>query len=480
MLTTNLKLFISLLFLFFFSCGQNESEKESSGEEGPIDLSVKYSLERVATGLTTNYLIIKSDKRAGYLFSVSGEGFESNPPKDTILPVQDKITLTYSTETIYEVHLVIFQKDTSILVEDRLKWEYSTEQPPKAVIGFKEAATNQSSAVLLISAASRASNVKEIMIAGDYDPDKASKDDWYPIPDDGSITVPLSKEDGVKKFRIKMRNSYFNETNELNLQIIKKTSKPLNCAAIPIADTSNDEDLEFYIKADDPYELSYQVSGTGALPSRWIKFNGSTIDLISLKTGAGAKEVTVSIKDIAENYCDSITQNITIDPNYLFYGLSLSNDAVVTDQETITLTTHFDHFEHITTEMYISGHVSTDGQTFQWIPYAKTIDIPLLPSSGHRMVNISYRDARGAGAEAARYIFLRPFFIVKGTYPNLTVIPSPIYHLQDMTITGCLESYNQIPFEFSLPCTANASTIIGQYNLTNNQILTFSVLVEDL
>ena len=431
-----------------------------------------YALDREATGLNQNTLTITTDPRAGYLYSISGQGFASDKPLDVVGVVRSATVLSYSQVGTYTVHLAIYQQDGSLLLEDSLSWEYSTEMPPEASVAFSDPATPTSQGLLRISSF-RGPNVHHIYILGDVHPDHRSADDWYPIPSSGEVVVPLSPGDGVKQFHVKMRNRFYNETTPVDLQIIRKSTGPEQCAAIPIAPTSATESTEFYIRALDPYPLTYQIDGTGArrILQTELTDNAQIVD-VTLTNGTGDKEVTVTVTDIAGNQCAPITQTITVDPSYLAVDLNLSGNALIVDDEVVVLDPHFDHFDHLVTEMLIEGNVADNDKTFEWVPFEEQLEISLLPSKGHRTIDISYRDERGVTGEATLNVFLRPFLILKGVAPNHTLIPSPIHQLAHMTITGCTEGYSEVAHSFSLPCTADGNPIQATYVLTDGQTIT--------
>lgn len=463
-----MKIFIGTIWLFILILTGCREEKPA--EDEPIDLSISYHLDRTATGQTQNSLLFKFDSRAGYKFLLSGEGFSADLPLNTILPLKERTILSYQEIGSYNVDLTIFQKDGSVLIEDSLSWEYNTEQPKEAVLSFQEKATNKNFVVMYISS-NRGADVNHVSIVGDVDPRKASEDNWYEIPSTGEVIVPLSEGDGVKKFKVKMRNRYYNETNEVDLEIIKKTSGPKNCQAVPISNFTASDEIEFFIAAEDPYPLYYKVIGEGARQTRYKEFSKELYEFLVLTNGNGEKPVEIIIKDIAENYCETIKHVITVDPDYQDVDLSIEDDRLWTDVQNIMIFPHFDHFAHILTEMYISGAVVDDEKTFEWIPFQENLEISLLPEKGHRTIDIAYRDARGQSGEKSQQIFLKPFLIVKGVFPDLTILPSPIYHLESMSIQGCLESYEEVNFEFSLPCTAQSSEITAIYKLTSGEEL---------
>lgn len=457
-------LFVVLSLPLLLSCGSSEPEDED------LDTTIHYYLDRTGTGLKENFLIIESDAAVGYKYRIEGEGFEASVPKGTILTVEQRTRLSYSSEGTYTLKITIFHKDESILLTDSLSWEYNTEQPAEVVVSFDKAATNTETVQLFV-ASNRADNVNHIHIVGDVHADQKTEDNWYELPKHGLFNLKLTDGDGLKSFAVKLRNEYYNETKVTDLEVIKKTTKPEACQAIPISPYSANDQIEFYIAAEDPYPLSYMISGEGTKGHGFREFSESVTPFITMKNGEGEREIIVTIKDIADNYCDIVTHVITVDYDYQSTDLGVVDSLLWTDDANIILLPHFDHFPHIVTEMYIDGGVVASDKTFQWIPIEEQVDIELLPSSGHRGVDVSYRDARGSEDEASYQIFLKPFLIVKGVQPSYTLLLSPIHALESIKIIGCDEDYDAIDFSFSLPCTSTASEIVAEYTLSDQSVI---------
>jgi len=232
--------------------------------------------------------------------------------------------------------------------------------------------------------------------------------------------------------------------------------------------------LEFYITADNDGPLFYKYQGAGVKDSDYIETSGQLYTTVPLSNGEGLKSVEILLRDDAENFCPPAKFSIEVDHEYLSSDLFLDADAMWTLDEYLIIRPHFDHFSHVPTEMYISGGVIDTPETNEWIDFSKEVAVRLTPTNGHRSIDISYRNAREREASVTRHIFLRPFVQIQGSLPEYTLILSPFHQLKHLSISGCAESYSQVPFAFSVTCTPAGDTVSVIYTMTDDTFVTVS------
>ena len=104
------------------------------------------------------------------------------------------------------------------------------------------------------------------------------------------------------------------------------------------------------------------------------------------------KNVTIQIKDGAENYCLKNDYEILYDPEYEPGQVQIKGDPIWTDDTEVTINVAQDHLPSDEMEMYIFGGVDDADNTLQWIPYTEEdVTVPLAPVDGHRWVRVKFR-----------------------------------------------------------------------------------------
>ena len=96
----------------------------------------------------------------------------------------------------------------------------------------------------------------EIWIEGDLMNDAAGR--WDKIPKELKIPRKIQGEDGLKQFRVKVRNIYGTESEGLvELNIVKNTIAPSHCFAVTPSKFTNLDKVPVYISAQSNLEYQY-------------------------------------------------------------------------------------------------------------------------------------------------------------------------------------------------------------------------------
>src|SRR5436190_377483 len=92
------------------------------GSSAP-DLTLQ--MERQATGLTTNALLLDFPEDTGYLFKIAATELSSTTVFDEFLPMQARVDLAYTTEGKHSVEVAIEQANGTPYITETLSWTYS-------------------------------------------------------------------------------------------------------------------------------------------------------------------------------------------------------------------------------------------------------------------------------------------------------------------------------------------------------------------
>lgn len=397
---------------------------------------------------------------------ISGEGFTADLALNETHEIKERTTITFDEERVYNLALTIFQTDGTILIKDNLSWEYNLEFPAPPIVGFEKKATNTQDVWILVSS-HRKENTNEIWLQGDLDQTEIPTGSWRSIPASGIIPVKLSSKEGVKNVRVKLRNDYQNETDEVNISILFKPLGPQNCKVVLPSYTLANNKVRMKLLAEDALgQMYYRVFGDVFEVNKFTQFQTNEIIEFALSPSEGKKRVVIQMRDIAENYCRREEITLTLDKNYRAKDVLIENELLYTDDPNITAVTKYDGFaeDFEGLEMFVHGDIMKTADTFKWIPYAKNIDIKLTPVNGNRFVRIQYRNLEGLQSGIiSRAIFLKPYLIIQGGSAPYTVLPSEIVGLSSLTLEGCETDYINVPYQFSFSCTPKDSSLTVHY-----------------
>jgi hypothetical protein len=444
-----------------------------------IDVSAipqfRYYIESKYTSQVENTLVIEGSGVETLFFKLSGRGFSADVPLDKETPVRPRTKIQYSEVGDYIVNIQFFKSDGTPLLQDTLKWSFSLESPENPIVGFASNATNTSRVNLLVSE-SRDPLTNEIWIEGDLSIEENPKGAWRAIPEGSKVPIRLTEDDGVKTLRIKLRNDYKNETELKTVQIRKKTTTPSNCRIEVRGKGSQNRYFEILLAAENDGPLFYRVIGDIGEVSTFKEFNASGERVPVIMTeGVGTKSLTILVRDEAENYCPRKDILVDSDPNYEGEGVRIKDDKVWTDSNTLTVQPWTDGFSDDQVEMYIHGNIVDDDNTFQWVPFKPELDVTLQPSEGTRWIRVQYRINGNLSSFRATPVYLKPSVSIQnGTDTPYRIVASNIIQLNHLTLTGCVEAYNQVAFAASYKCTPNAAAATIVYTLKDGSTITKS------
>jgi len=461
-------LIIANFALLLTACGNNK-----------IDVSAipqfRYFIESKYTAQIENTLVIEGEGSEQLTFKLSGHGFTAAIPLNTEVPVQARTKLTYTEVGDYVVNIQFFKSDGTPLLQDSLKWSFSLESPDNPIVGFASNATNDARVVLLVSE-SRDPLTNEIWIEGDLSVEENPKGAWRNIPTFSKVPIRLTEADGIKTLRVKLRNDFKNETELKTIQIRKKSTVPTNCRVEVRGAGSMNSYFEVMVYAENDGPVYYRVFGDVIDPNVFREFTATGTRVpIKLTTGAGIKNLTVQIRDEAENYC--LREEITVNssPSYVGEGLRIKDDKAWSDSNIVTVLPWIDGFADDVVEMYIHGDIVDDENTFQWMPFKSELDVNLQPSDGTRWVRVQYRINGDLTSFRATSVYLKPYVLIQnGTDTPYKILASDIIQLDHLTLTGCVEAYNQVALAASYKCTPAAAAATIVYTMKDGSIVTKS------
>lgn len=449
------------LFLFT-ACGPS-----SGGAPGSAP-NITYAMDRLTTGSTTNTLVLNYPEDTGYEIRLSGDGLTSDAAFGEYLPMQRRIELSYSGEGEHSVQLEVFQQNRTPYLTDTLTWTFSTEVPDAPIVSFSELATSDANVSMLI-AGNRAADANEIWVEGDLAGTHAAGGYWDALPDSNIYLLQVTPEDGMKAMTVKLRNIYGNESAVVAAEILKKSQGPTACTAAMSGSGSNSRTIQLELAATDVGQLYYNVFGDVEDVEDFKPFSSGDIVPVTISAGSGAKTITVQIRDEANNYCDDIAHTLTLSGEYLEQTLAIDGDPIWTDGTTADLTLTYDHLpSQEPIEMKVTGGVmGADVNT--WIPFAAHKTVTLMPGSGYRKIFVQFRD------NTLTETFLMMAKVFKG--PSITLVDAgaPFYDviidkitgMTSATITGCMETYNAVPWQAAFTCQPTGANVVVLYNFSD-------------
>ena len=167
------------------------------------------------------------------------------------------------------------------------------------------------------------------------------------------------------------------------------------------SDYTNDKEVNVVLSTTgSPSEmmLSENEDFSGA---SWVSYGETPI--LSLSEIDGSKTVYIKVRDEAANKSDTISDSIILDT-------ILPTDPAISIDEGDTTTSRAINLTLGATgadQMYISGDVVDDDQTFAWISYATSKSVTLTSDYGTKTATVKYRDlAENESAEVSDLISL--------------------------------------------------------------------------
>jgi hypothetical protein len=456
------------LAAYLAACG------DGSGLAGTAP-DISYELGRSFTGATTNVLSFDFPEGSGYLFSLSGDGVAASVPLGELLPLQDRIDLSYVTEGKYELELAIVQTAGTPYLDDTLSWTYSTKVPASPIVAFTELATRDTAVTMTISG-SREADTNEIWVEGDLSGPHASGGFWDDLSASGLYLLTVTPEDGVKTMSVKLRNVYGNESAAVTASILKKTTSPTGCDAILAGSGSASSTIGVQLVATNDGPLFYNVFGDVKEVKDFQSFvSGETVD-VEVGGAAGVKNLTIMIRDLAGNSCEPLERTVTLSEGYVTQSVEVEGAAYWTESTSVDLLLQYDHFPDAKPiEMKLTGNVA-GANADTWIPFQERISVDLMPGAGNKDIYARFRDKTLTETFlVSTRIFLSPSVSVATAGDgSRSVVISRILGATAHTITGCAETYADVAYEAAYACTPNAATVAVTYTFEDATSLTLT------
>lgn len=457
---------VLLTILIISGCGG------SSSSSAP---TISYYLERSATGVTENALIIEFSDDIGYEFQITGSGFDAEIAMDEFLEIRERTLLTYAGEGDYELGLVIKQPDGVPFIDDTLTWEYSTLLPDDPIVSFSEKATADDAVILQI-ASSRAEIDNEIWVQGDLAGDHADGGFWDTLSPSGLYPLTVTSEDGLKNVTVKLRNIYGNESEETTASILKKSQGPTNCLAELSASKSSSTNIPIKLTATNDGTMYYAIYGDVDAVTDFTTFTSGSVIYATTSSGVGAKNLRVQMRDAANTYCPEQTLTVTIQNGYQGKYLVYENNSIWSNSTTQPLNIQFDHYpSEDPMQMKITGDVTGDNVGV-WLDYATSLNVELTAGTGERTVYAQFRASDGSTSFlVSDTLYLNPAVsLTDAGGGQKNVIANNIDGIDSITITGCSETFFEVDYASSYLCTPNAATVDLKYNFSNATTKTVS------
>ncbi len=445
--------------IVFLACGKTQNSTTRA--------SISYHLERPATNDGENAIIIDYPDDANYYVRISGDKIKASIPLGVLKKAPKRIGISSEAVGTYSLDIIFALGDQTEFIKDKLEWEYDHELPPDPIVSPQTPASRDENAMLLVSA-SKGPSVTQLWVGGDV-----AEAQWLNIPKSGKVPIILSDGDGKKKLAIKLRNIAGSESSIQDLIIPRKSLPPENCKAVPISQTISGNTLSIQVSATNDGPLAYRVLGDVEKIPKFKTFEGKTEGEITLSPGPGDKNLLVYIRDEAENFCPEIPLTVRVDPSYRAQKVVLNQ--LWTDDPVVSAHLSVETFADHRVEMFINGGVAPGPLTFQWVPYLADPTVELTPVDGNRFVTVQIRDnGKLLEAESAS-IFLKPYLKLGGTGSRRELALSRMIGTEDITITGCAETYINVPYGDGLPCTLGVTPIEATYHLIDGTDVTRAV-----
>ncbi len=421
-------LLTSLIILLLSACGTAIPTSSLHG--------LRYSLEKSEAG--ERALKIEGESLENIHMLLTGtQGMRSEVPLGQLVPVVPLTKLWCEGAEACQLTLSLYKSDGTLLIRDHLQWTHRSIVPAAPIIAFSEEATPDAAVTLLI-AENRDIYTQEIWIEGDLDAKEVPEGRWRPIPETSKIPLTISASDGLKKFRIKVRNEFGYESSVRELAILKKSQGPQNCK-VELRSLKTAQQIAYlHLEAEDQGPVAYHVFGDIELDLGFQSFGGKIDVPVALSAGNGWKHLTVQIRDGAENYCLRREVSILQDPTYQSAGVQLDKGALWTDSDWIQAAVHIDHFATDKVEVFFYGDLEESDEARKWLPLRESYRLQLSPQNGHRWVRAQFKINGVLVDVQYAPIYLRPFLQVKSKAEGgLELLPSQIVGLQNIRLIGC-------------------------------------------
>ena len=249
-----------------------------------------------------------------------------------------------------------------------------------------------------------AGDAAEILILGDLVPD-SNVMRWTPVPDE--LIVNLTPGDGEKGIKVKFRDEAGNETEFISKKVILDEKPP------EILSLSTEDEREIYKPGDkvifilrlkpEPgliatIHISSQSAGydSGEIEMKADQEGNFTYtwDTTGLK-GADDYSVQAKVTDPLSRESSSELKIALDDMPPLNPQLTVNDGARITAYREVTLQLKAEDASQI----FISGDLVEDDNTFKWIPYTERLRVTLTKGNGEKLIYVLFRDEAGNESE---------------------------------------------------------------------------------
>ncbi len=168
---------------------------------------------------------------------------------------------------------------------------------------------------------------------------------------------------------------------------------------------TNSYDVTLKIESKDAKEMYISGDVVESLVTfRWVPYVETR--KISLTKDNGTKEIAVRLRDSAGNLSDQVTASIILDrtaPSSA--SIIINNEAKYTEVYKVNLKLSAKNAR----EMFISGDIVQNENTFKWIPYQEELEVRLSGSEGNKTILAKFRNGLGNESDEVKAQILLDF-----------------------------------------------------------------------
>ena len=233
---------------------------------------------------------------------------------------------------------------------------------------------------------------------------------WIPfVPE---LPVKLSNSDGEKRIGAQFRSGEENETQRIEALIVLDRQSPeiLNMRSLDNSDSSDDDgvyqpgqQIQVVAQSELGIDCALRITGEGYdSGEQEIDDTGGGIYRFIWRTenlNSGSYSVRWQCTDAAENQAENDTEIMLDDTGPVDTSVEFVNDepdgSNLISSPSVTLRLN----ARDAVEMFVSGDVVNDTNTFQWISYTEDLIVNLAGRDGEKTVSVRFRSAARVESE---------------------------------------------------------------------------------
>jgi hypothetical protein len=441
------------IFVYIFSLLGCSTELPKSTPQ------LDFYLDRDGTIDGTIFLNFEIDEESEYLVSFTSQdsslsfiapyGESTKISSSTLIPVSTSV----KGEHFFE--MTVYTMDGVAVASDMFEFVYKFDFINPPAISLSEKSSKDQVISLQISAA-RSSEIDQAWVEGDVI--DSYKNRWLPIDILDQVALMLTPGEGEKNIRAKVRNRNGAESPFTDLQTSIDTQIPSGCSVELASDTVGTGWVNARFNGNDTNGLKYLVSGDVTASIKNIEFIDGEDFWIPIVRGDGIRYLSFAISDNAENYCLMETKEVTYESGYNPIGVEISGNPIYTYDLDHAITLRIDAFRKSEYQIYISGGVVNKTDTHTWMSYRENMPITLEPYEGTRIVYYKIMHDGEESQHVHDNVYLNP---------QLRMTPGAVYNVyvpniietETITLTGCVESYVNVPYQQTFLCTPAAASV---------------------